>query len=86
MSYNELLDRLVDLALERHREKAAATSIDTTALRAVEGYMSTRKTNETTPAEAAAYASGLFGFLDTSSGSEDAQDGRQRKRRNSPAT
>ncbi|MCB8936677.1 MAG: D-alanine--D-alanine ligase [Candidatus Promineofilum sp.] len=38
MSYSELLDRLVDLALERHREKAAlATSIDTTALRAVEG-------------------------------------------------
>jgi len=38
MSYSELLDRLVDLALERHREKAAlATSIDTTALPAGEG-------------------------------------------------
>jgi len=33
MSYGELLDRLVDLALERHREKAdMATSIDVTAL------------------------------------------------------
>lgn len=33
MSYGELLDHLVDLALERHREKAdMATSIDVTAL------------------------------------------------------
>lgn len=33
MSYGELLDRLVDLALERHQEKAdLATSIDVTAL------------------------------------------------------
>ena len=33
MSYSELLDRLVDLALERHQEKAdLATSIDVTAL------------------------------------------------------
>ena len=33
ISYSELLDRLIDLALERHREKAdLATSIDITAL------------------------------------------------------